>query len=67
MFTEKGFENVYLLSGGCEEFLERFGDLCEGRKIPVSKSKLAADEVQRLAAKKEFARQRHQQKVMTKF
>jgi hypothetical protein len=31
MFTEKGFENVFLLSGGCEEFLEKFSELCEGR------------------------------------
>jgi len=31
MFTEKGFENLFLLSGGCEEFLEKFSELCEGR------------------------------------
>ena len=42
-FTEKGFENLYLLSGGCEEFLEKFSDLCEGRQVPVPKSKIAAD------------------------
>jgi hypothetical protein len=47
MFTEKGFENVYLLSGGCEEFLEKFSDLCEGRQVPIPKSRIAADEVQR--------------------
>jgi len=42
-FTEKGFDNLYLLSGGCEEFLEKFSDLCEGRQVPVPKSKIAAD------------------------
>jgi hypothetical protein len=31
MFTEKGFENLFLLSGGCEEFLEKYSDYCEGR------------------------------------
>jgi hypothetical protein len=41
MFTEKGFDNLYLLSGGCEEFLEKFSDLCEGRQVPVQKSKIA--------------------------
>ena len=29
-FTEKGYDNLYLLSGGCEDFLEKFSDLCEG-------------------------------------
>ena len=31
MMTEKGFENLYLLSGGCEDFLEKYSELCEGR------------------------------------
>ena len=56
MFTEKGFDNLYLLSGGCEEFLEKFSDLCEGRQVPVPKSKIAADEAARHAEKKELAR-----------
>jgi len=41
LFSEKGYENVFLLSGGCEEFLEKFSDLCEGRSVPVPKSKVA--------------------------
>ena len=41
LFSEKGYENVFLLSGGCEEFLEKFSDLCEGRSVPVPKSKIA--------------------------
>lgn len=43
LFSEKGYENVFLLSGGCEEFLEKFSDLCEGRSVPVPKSKVAQD------------------------
>ena len=41
LFSEKGYENVFLLSGGCEEFLEKYSDLCEGRSVPVPKSKIA--------------------------
>lgn len=67
MFTEKGFENLYLLSGGCEEFLEKFSDLCEGRQVPVPKSKIEAEQAQRQAEKKELAKQKHTQKIMTKF
>ena len=67
MFTDKGFENLYLLSGGCEEFLERFSDLCEGRQVPVPKSQIEAAAAQRQAEKKEAAKQKHTQKIMTKF
>lgn len=31
---EKGFDNVYLLSGGIEKFLVEHGDLVEGMKVP---------------------------------
>lgn len=34
---EKGFDNVYLLSGGAEKFLEQFPDLVEGNNVPVVK------------------------------
>jgi centrosomal protein CEP41 len=43
LFSEKGYENVFLLSGGCEEFLEKYSDLCEGRSVPVPKSKIAQE------------------------
>ena len=43
LFSEKGYENVFLLSGGCEELLEKFSDLCEGRSVPVPKSKIAQE------------------------
>ena len=34
---EKGYENVYLLSGGIELFLEEFPELCEGKSVPKPK------------------------------
>eukprot|EP00347_Sterkiella_histriomuscorum_P023420 403334708 len=37
LFFEKGYENIYLLSGGCESFLEEFSQLCEGRSVPQPK------------------------------
>lgn len=32
---EKGFDNVYLLSGGVEKFLDNFPDLVEGTNVPA--------------------------------
>ena len=37
LFYEKGYENIYLLSGGCESFLEEYPNLCEGRAVPQPK------------------------------
>lgn len=34
VFFEKGYENVYLLSGGIEQFLEEFTELVEGKSVP---------------------------------
>lgn len=31
---EKGFDNVYLLSGGIEKFLVNYPDMVEGTKVP---------------------------------
>jgi centrosomal protein CEP41 len=31
LMAEKGFENVFLLSGGIEQFNEEFHDMVEGR------------------------------------
>lgn len=65
--SEKGFDNVFLLSGGCEQFLEEFSELCEGKQIPVPKSRIAAEQ-ERLAVMKAAERKaKHQQKIMTKF
>ena len=34
LMTEKGYENVFLLSGGIEQFNEEFNSLVEGRQVP---------------------------------
>jgi len=34
VFFEKGYENVYLISGGVEQFTQEFPDLCEGKVVP---------------------------------
>ena len=34
-FFEKGFDNIFLLSGGIEKFLYEFPELVEGKKVPV--------------------------------
>jgi centrosomal protein CEP41 len=47
LLAEKGYENTFLLSGGCERFLEEFSFLCEGRQVPVPKSQIDAEEAQK--------------------
>jgi len=37
LFFEKGFENIYLLSGGIEQFLEEYPHLVEGKAVPIPK------------------------------
>ena len=39
IFFEKGYENVYLISGGVEQFVEEFPDLVEGTSIPQPSKK----------------------------
>eukprot|EP01022_Parablepharisma_sp_SALTPOND_P028840 TRINITY_DN71879_c0_g1_i1.p1 TRINITY_DN71879_c0_g1~~TRINITY_DN71879_c0_g1_i1.p1 ORF type:complete len:176 (+),score=19.68 TRINITY_DN71879_c0_g1_i1:650-1177(+) len=39
LFTEKGFDNIYLLSGGFEGFAEKFPNLLEGKKAMVYQAK----------------------------
>lgn len=34
LFYEKGYENIYLLSGGLETFCEQFHDFLEGKVVP---------------------------------
>lgn len=40
LLNEKGYENVFLLSGGIEDFVEDFPELCEGKSVPASKKKI---------------------------
>lgn len=37
LFFEKGYENTYLLSGGCDAFVEEYPMLCEGKALPVTR------------------------------
>ena len=55
MFFEKGYENVYLLSGGIEGFLEQFAELCEGTNVPKPK-KAFKDEEEKKAQDKKIQR-----------
>lgn len=47
VFFEKGYENVYLLSGGIEQFLEEFTELVEGKSVPQPPKKAAEESKQR--------------------
>lgn len=40
ILAEKGYENVFLLSGGIEAFLEDFSELVEGKQVPMPKRKV---------------------------
>jgi len=33
--TQKGYENVYLISGGIETFLMEYPEFVEGKKVPI--------------------------------
>lgn len=41
LFTEKGFDNIYLLNSGFEGFAEAFPDKLEGKKAAVYQAKAA--------------------------
>lgn len=44
LMAEKGYENVFLLSGGIDQFNEEFHNLIEGRDVPKPKSMIAEEE-----------------------
>ena len=67
LMTEKGYENVFLLSGGIEQFNEEFHQLVEGREVPKPKSQIADEENQRRMDKSAAIKMRQQQKKMDKF
>jgi len=35
LMSQKNYENVYLLTGGIEAFVENFSQYCEGKKVPA--------------------------------
>ena len=52
---EKGFDNVYLLSGGAEKFLESYPDLVEGTNVPEVKKPAAANQTSKSGGFKKVA------------
>ena len=44
LMAEKGYENVFLLSGGIDQFNEEFHPLVEGRDVPKPKTMIADEE-----------------------
>ena len=59
LFYEKGYENIYLLSGGIENFLEEFPQLVEGRSVPTPKKVAIEAEEAKLAAKAAARKNKH--------
>ena len=44
LMSEKGYENVFLLSGGIEQFNEEFNSLVEGRNVPKPRRMIIEEE-----------------------
>lgn len=59
LLTEKGYDNVFLLSGGCEAFLQDNADLCEGINVPESAKDKQRLLDQKALEKKEKRSQKH--------
>ena len=45
LMSEKGYENVFLLSGGIEQFNEEFNFLVEGRQVPKPQSQIQKEKL----------------------
>ena len=54
VLVDKGFENVYLLSGGIEKFLEECNELVEGQNVPEPKSKAIAEKQKKISEVKKI-------------
>ena len=67
LMAEKGYENVYLLSGGIEQFNEEFNELVEGRNVPKPKRAIMEEEQKKKMEKSQQIKMRQDQKKMTKF
>ena len=67
LFYEKGYENIYLLSGGIEQFLEEFPQLVEGRNVPTPKKAFQEQEEARSVAKAESRKSKHAHCVESAF
>lgn len=67
LMSEKGYENVFLLSGGIENFNEDFNHLVEGRDVPKPKSQSVEEEQKKRLDKSAAIKMRQQQKKMDRF
>lgn len=67
LMAEKGYENVFLISGGIDQFNEEFNHLVEGRDVPKPRSKIQEEEEKKKMDKSAAIKMRSQQKKMDKF
>lgn len=57
-FVEKGYDNIFLLSGGIEQFNEEFHHLVEGRDVPKPKRQTQEEEQKKKEEKSQQIRAR---------
>ena len=67
LLTEKGYDNVFLLSGGIETFNEEFNHLVEGRDVPKPLSHIQEEENKKRTEKSAAIKQRQMQKKTDRF
>ena len=67
LMSEKGYDNVFLLSGGIDQFNEEFTILVEGKNVPKPRAQANLEEQKRKADKSEQIKMRSMQKKMDKF
>ena len=67
LMAEKGYENVFLLSGGVDQFNEEFHPMVEGRDVPKPQSHIMKEESQKKMDKSNAIKMRSQAKKMDKF
>uniref|UniRef100_A0A7S3MV81 Rhodanese domain-containing protein n=1 Tax=Strombidium inclinatum TaxID=197538 RepID=A0A7S3MV81_9SPIT len=67
LLTEKGYDNVFLLSGGIEQFNEEFHKMVEGRNVPRPRRQIEEEEQRKKMEKSQQIKMRSQQKKMDKF
>ena len=67
LLAEKGYENVFLLSGGIETMNEEFHNLLEGRNVPKPQKQIQQEEMNKKMEKSNQIKMRSQQKKMDKF
>lgn len=67
LMAEKGYENVFLLSGGIESFNEEFHSLVEGRDVPKPRKLILEEEQKKKMATSAAIKARSQAKKMDRF